>query len=322
MPPERHPHMNLPKIIFAGTPDFSVSCLSTLLERDVDVVGVYTQPDRVAGRGKKIQQSPVKQRALQAGIEVFQPENFKQADSRNVLAALQPDLMVVVAYGLILPQSILDIPRLGCVNIHASLLPRWRGAAPIQRAIEAGDTQTGVCLMQMEKGLDTGPVLARETHDIAVDETGGELHDALSEIGARLLGENLGALLNGEIRSREQADTGLTYAHKLNKAETRIDWQQSAQHIRNKIRAFNPWPVMATQLDDQIIRIHRAELVSGNPTAVAQPGVIKQISPAGIEVQTGEGCLRILELQKPGGRVMPTRDFLNGFKLHTGQRFD
>jgi len=313
--------MNPPKIIFAGTPDFSVACLSTLLEQDIDVVGVYTQPDRVAGRGKKIQQSPVKQRALEAGIEVFQPENFKQADSRNTLASLQPDLMVVVAYGLILPQSVLDIPHLGCVNIHASLLPRWRGAAPIQRAIQAGDTQTGVCLMQMEKGLDTGPVLARETHDIAADETGGELHDALSEMGARLLGENLLPLLNGELSPHKQANSGETYAHKLDKAETRIDWRQSAQQIANKIRAFNPWPVMATQLDKQIIRIHRA-VVCAETKAAGQPGEVVSISPAGIDVKTGDGYLRILELQKPGGRVMASRDFLNGFKLRTGQRLD
>ena len=229
--------------------------------------------------------------------------------------------MVVVAYGLILPQSVLDIPRLGCVNIHASLLPRWRGAAPIQRAIEAGDTQTGVCLMQMEKGLDTGPVLAHDTHDIAADETGGELHDALSEMGARLLADNLSALLNGGLTPRQQADTGLSYARKLDKAETRIDWQQSAQQIRNKIRAFNPWPIMATQLDGQIIRIHRAAVCIDSETA-GQPGEVVSIGPAGIDVQTGEGCLRIMELQKPGGRVMPSRDFLNGFKLNTGQQLD
>lgn len=313
--------MSLPRIVFAGTPDFSVACLSTLLTKDVEIIGVYTQPDRVAGRGKKIQQSPVKKCALQAGIDVFQPENFKQTESRETLAALRPDLMVVVAYGLILPQSVLDIPHLGCVNIHASLLPRWRGAAPIQRAIEAGDRQTGVCLMQMEKGLDSGPMLACETHNIGADETGGELHDALSEMGARLLGENLEALLKGELMPRKQATSGLSYAHKLDKAETRIDWQQSAEQIRNKIRAFNPWPVMAMQVNGQMLRVHRAA-VCNNTGPAGQPGEVMNINPAGIEVQTADGCLRILEIQKPGKRIMSSRDFLNGFALSTGQQIE
>ncbi len=313
--------MTSPRIVFAGTPEFSVPCLAALLDQNIDVIGVYTQPDRIAGRGKKIQQSAVKRRALEAGIEVFQPENFKTAEARQSLEALEPDLMIVVAYGLILPQSVLDIPRLGCINIHASLLPRWRGAAPIQRAIEAGDTQTGVCLMQMEKGLDTGPVLARTQHTISADETGGQLHDALSAIGASLLSENLSALLAGQLTAIKQADSGLSYAHKLDKAETRVDWQQSAGQIANKIRAFNPWPVVSTQIDGQVLRLHQASPIEQATQPEPKPGTVIAVNSNGIDIQTGNGCLRIQQLQKPGGKILQARDFLNGFKLAVGQRF-
>ena len=313
--------MTSPRIVFAGTPDFSVPCLSALLDLNVNVVGVYTQPDRIAGRGKKIQQSAVKRHALEAGIAVFQPENFKTAEVRQSLKALEPDLMIVVAYGLLLPQSVLDIPRLGCINIHASLLPRWRGAAPIQRAIEAGDTQTGVCLMQMEKGLDTGPVLARTQHTISADETGGQLHDALSAIGAALLSENLSALLAGQLIAIKQADSGLSYAHKLDKAETRVDWQQSAEQIANKIRAFNPWPVVSTQIDGQVLRLHQGSPIEQATQPEPKPGTVIAVNSNGIDIQTGNGCLRIQQLQKPGGKILPVRDFLNGFKLAVGQCF-
>lgn len=313
--------MTLPRIVFAGTPEFSVPCLSALLDQDINVVGVYTQPDRIAGRGKKIQQSAVKQRAIEAGIAVFQPENFKTAQARQSLSDLKPDLMVVVAYGLILPQSVLDIPRLGCVNVHASLLPRWRGAAPIQRAIEAGDAQTGVCLMQMEKGLDSGPVLARAQHTISADESGGQLHDALSAMGARLLVKNFSALLSGQLIAIKQADSGLSYAHKLEKTESRIDWQQDAEQIANKIRAFNPWPIMTTQVEKQILRLHHASLIEETTPSGLEPGTVIAINSDGIDVQTGKGSLRIDQLQKPGGKILKIRDFLNGFKLVTGQRF-
>ncbi len=313
--------MTSPRIVFAGTPEFSVPCLAALLDQNIDVIGVYTQPDRIAGRGKKIQQSAVKRRALEAGIEVFQPENFKTAEARQSLEALEPDLMIVVAYGLILPQSVLDIPRLGCINIHASLLPRWRGAAPIQRAIEAGDTQTGVCLMQMEKGLDTGPVLARTQHTISADETGGQLHDALSAIGASLLSENLSALLAGQLTAIKQADSGLSYAHKLDKAETWVDWQQSAGQIANKIRAFNPWPVVSTQIDGQVLRLHQASPIEQATQPGLKPGTVIAVNSNGIDIQTGNGCLRIQQLQKPGGKILQVRDFLNGFKLAVGQCF-
>jgi len=314
--------MTRPRIIFAGTPEFSVACLSSLLAHDVDLVAVYTQPDRVAGRGKKLQQSPVKQRALQANIPVMQPQNFKFPASREALAALQADLLVVVAYGLILPRSVLAMPRLGCVNIHASLLPRWRGAAPIQRAIEAGDGQTGVCLMQMEAGLDTGPVLARTVHAISDDETGGQLHDALSMLGAELLGSQLEALLQGQLKAEPQAETGLSYAHKLNKSETRVDWQQDATRIANKIRAFNPWPVMATQTKGQVLRLHKAMALKSESSEDHRVGTVLAINPDGIAVQTGDGQLLIQQVQKPGGKILSTRDFLNGFQLEVGQHFE
>ena len=313
--------MTSPRIVFAGTPEFSVPCLSALLDLNANIVGVYTQPDRVAGRGKKIQQSAVKQRALKAGIAVFQPENFKTVEARQSLANLKPDLMIVVAYGLILPQSVLDIPRLGCINVHASLLPRWRGAAPIQRAIEAGDEQTGVCLMQMEKGLDTGPVLAQAQQAISADETGGHLHDALSAMGASLLGENLSALLAGQLTAIKQTDPGLSYAHKLDKAETRVDWQQSAGQISNKIRAFNPWPVVSTQIEGQVLRLHQASPIEQATQTGLEPGTVIAINSNGIDIQTGSGSLRIQQLQKPGGKILQARDFLNGFKLAVGQRF-
>ncbi len=314
--------MSLPRIIFAGTPDFAVPSLKTLLTQPVNIVGVYTQPDRAAGRGKKLQQSPVKLCALEAGLPVYQPDNFKLPPDRETLANLNADLMIVVAYGLILPKAVLDAPMLGCVNIHASLLPRWRGAAPIQRAIEAGDSQTGVCLMQMEKGLDTGPVLARITHDIQPEETGGQLHDTLSTLGANLLQGHLGDILAQRLKPVKQSQQGLSYAHKLSKDEARINWQMSATDIANKVRAFNPWPVMSSRINEQPIRIHCANVEPANTNAQPLPGEIRQTSANSICVGTGEGSLNITRLQKPGGKILDARDFLNGFKLKTGQRFE
>src|SRR5262245_7441023 len=231
------------RIVFAGTPDFAVPSLRAAAQRD-EVVAVYTQPDRPAGRGRGLTPSPVKREALSRGIDVLQPENFKSALSKDALRALQPDLMIVVAYGLILPQSVLDIPTYGCWNVHASLLPRWRGAAPIQRAIEAGDARTGVCLMQMEKGLDTGPVLLSQAIDIDGNDTGGQLHDRLSELGSSVLADGLG-LLRAGIRPvpQPQPEEGVTYAHKLDKAEAKLDWSQPARALANRVRAFNPWPM-------------------------------------------------------------------------------
>lgn len=309
-----------PRIVFAGTPDFSVPCLSALLGADVKLVGVYTQPDRAAGRGKKMAQSPVKQKALEAGLDVFQPAHFKTQSARKSLRDLKPDLMIVVAYGLILPQSVLDIPRLGCVNIHASLLPRWRGAAPIQRAIETGDTQSGVCLMQMNKGLDTGPLIACSSTVLGPDETGGSLHDTLANLGASLMRSKLQSILNQQIKATPQPEQGVSYAHKLTKAEARIDWQMSALSIRNKIRAFNPWPTATTHLNTTQIRLHKAKIFASESNHL--PGEVVELGPKGIDIQTGEGILRVTQLQKPGGKSLNARDFLNGFRLETGQRFE
>jgi methionyl-tRNA formyltransferase len=314
--------MSLPRIVFAGTPDFSVACLKILLGQPIDIVGVFTQPDRAAGRGKKLQQSPVKQCALEAGLDVYQPETFNSATARETLANLRPDLMIVVAYGLILPQSVLDTPKLGCINIHASLLPRWRGAAPVQRAIEAGDQITGVCLMQMEKGLDSGPVLAKRTHTIYAEETGGQLHDVLSHMGAILLLESLDDILNQRLRPVVQAEQGIRYAHKLSKDETSVQWKMSATDIANKIRAFNPWPVMSSTIDGQTIRLHRAVAEEIGGETARSAGEILEVSAQGICVSTGRGCLNIAQLQKPGGKVLHVRDFLNGFSLKPGQRFE
>src|SRR5688572_974659 len=236
------------RIVFAGTPDFAVPSLRAAAQRN-EVVAVYTQPDRPAGRGRELTPSPVKREALLRGIEVLQPENFKSAVSKEALRALQPDLMVVVAYGLLLPQAILDIPRFGCWNVHASLLPRWRGAAPIQRAIEAGDSETGVCLMQMEKGLDTGPVMLDQRIPIGASDTAGQLHDRLAALGAQVLADGLG-LLRAGMRPvpRPQPAEGATYARKLEKAEARLDWTQPAEALARKVRAYDPWPIAGADL--------------------------------------------------------------------------
>ena len=297
------------RIVFAGTPDFAVPCLRAAAARN-EVVAVYTQPDRPAGRGRGLTPSPVKREAIARGIPVLQPENFKAQVSRDALAALQPDVMVVVAYGLILPQSVLDIPAHGCWNVHASLLPRWRGAAPIQRAIQAGDTETGVCLMQMERGLDTGPVLLSQSLPIGEGDTGGQLHDRLSELGAQVLSDGLGLLRAGIVPvARAQPAEGVTYAHKLDKTEARLDWTQPAQALARTVRAFNPWPMAEAQLAGERVRIHGAV-----PLALehrAAPGTVLLAGREGIDVACGEGALRIRVLQREGGRAITAADYLN-----------
>ncbi len=297
------------RIVFAGTPEFAVPCLRAAASQG-EVVAVYTQPDRPAGRGRGLTPSPVKLEAVQRGIPVFQPENFRSAESKATLRALKPDVMVVVAYGLILPQSVLDIPEHGCWNVHASLLPRWRGAAPIQRAIEAGDTRTGVCLMQMEKGLDTGPVLLAQAIDIGAEETGGQLHDRLSELGARVLSDALG-LLRATITlpPHPQPAEGVTYAHKLDKAEARLDWSQPAVTLANKVRAFNPWPVAEAQLAGERVRIHAA--IALDEAHDAAPGSVLRASRDGIDIACGQGALRIRTLQRDGGKPIAAQDYRN-----------
>ena len=297
------------RIVFAGTPGFAVPCLRAAADRG-EVVAVYTQPDRPAGRGRQPAASPVKVEALARGLPVFQPENFKSAAAREQLRALQPDLLVVVAYGLILPQSVLDIPRLGCWNVHASLLPRWRGAAPIQRALEAGDAGTGVCLMQMEKGLDTGPVLLSLATPITAEDTGGSLHDRLAALGAEVLGDGL-KLVRAGMRPvpQPQPAEGVTYARKLDKAEARLDWSRPAGELANRVRAFDPWPVAEAELAGERLRIHAAAALD-LPHAQA-PGTVLAAGREGIDIACGEGALRLRQVQREGGRPMPAADYLN-----------
>jgi len=296
------------RIIFAGTPDFSVPPLRALIESPHEVVAVYTQPDRPAGRGRKVSYSPVKEVALDAGIPVHQPVNFKDPADVAALGELNADLMVVVAYGLLLPQSVLDAPRRGCVNIHASVLPRWRGAAPIQRAVLAGDDESGVTIMRMEAGLDTGPMYLIEKVELAADETGGSLHDRLSVLGATALMTALPGILDGTLTAQPQDDALSCYARKLDKAEAVIDWSRPAVDIERQVRAFNPWPVAQTRYEDANMRIWRAHAIHG---VVGSPGTVMNATRSGIDVATGEGLLRITELQLPGKRAMETAAFLN-----------
>ena len=297
------------KIVFAGTPEFAVSSLRAAA-RHHEVVGVYTQPDRPAGRGRGLMPSPVKLEAIARGIPVFQPESLKTAEAQQELLALQPDLMVVVAYGLILPKAVLAIPTHGCWNVHASLLPRWRGAAPIQRAIQAGDTETGVCLMQMEAGLDTGPVLQRQHTPIQAGELGGSLHDRLAELGAQVLSDGLGLLRAGlKPISQPQPEQGVTYAHKLDKAEARLDWSGDAQALGRTVRAFNPWPIAEAQLAGERVRIHGAVALADNQGK--PPGTLLAAGREGIDIACGQGALRLRVLQREGGKAITAADYLN-----------
>ena len=299
------------RIVFAGTPEFAAEHLKALLNSPYQVVAVYTQPDRPAGRGQKLMPSPVKQLALQHEIAVYQPQTLRDPAAQAELAALKPDLLVVVAYGLILPQVVLDIPRLGCINSHASLLPRWRGAAPIQRAIQAGDGESGVTVMQMEAGLDTGPMLLKVSTPISADDTGGSLHDRLAELGPPAVLQAIAGLAGGSLRGEVQDDSLATYAHKLNKDEALLDWSRPAVELERLIRAFNPWPICHSSLNGAPLKVLAAQLVTEQGEGRGAPGEILAASKDGLNVACADGALRLTRLQLPGGKALNFADLFN-----------
>ncbi|MDK2778222.1 MAG: methionyl-tRNA formyltransferase [Pseudomonadota bacterium] len=298
------------RILFAGTPDFAAVHLRALIESEHEVIGVYSQPDRPAGRGKKLQPSPVKQVALEHQLPVYQPLNFKDPAAVEQLQSLQADVMIVVAYGLILPQNVLDAPRYGCLNVHASLLPRWRGAAPIQRCIEAGDKVTGITIMQMDAGLDTGDMLSKVTTGISADDTGGSLHDRLADMGPAALLATLQKLEAGELQPEQQNDAQACYAHKLSKQEALLDWSQPAATLALRVRAFNPFPMAYTLLGDERIRVLMAEPLT--KVTHLLPGTIANVSAQGLDVACAEGVLRITRLQLAGKKPMSVAEVILG----------
>lgn len=300
------------RLVFAGTPAFALPSFAACRSAPgVRLEGVYTQPDRPAGRGRALAVSPIKQAALAAGVPVLQPESLKSRDVQAQLAALAPDLLIVVAYGLILPRAVLALPRHGCWNVHASLLPRWRGAAPIQRALLAGDAQTGVCLMQMHAGLDTGPVLLTRRTPIIAADTGGSLHDRLAVIGGEVLGIGLARLLAGTLPvAQAQAESGVSYAHKLAKSEAMLDFNKPASELVRQVRAFDPWPVAEAEIAGERVRVWRAQALATDVSGAA-PGSIIDATRAGIDLATGAGVLRVQELQRAGARRISATDYLN-----------
>jgi methionyl-tRNA formyltransferase len=297
------------RIVFAGTPEFAVPPLRALLGTSHEICAVYTQPDRPAGRGRKLTPSPVKLIAREAGLPVFQPETLKDEAAQAALRELKPDLMVVVAYGLLLPRAVIDTPPLGCINIHASLLPRWRGAAPIQRSILAGDAETGVTIMYIEPRLDAGPMLLKKSCPIGPDDTAGDLHDRLARIGAEALLEALPPIAAGTAQPELQDETLVTHAAKISKDDAQLDWSRPASELQRQICAFNPWPVAETVYRDQVMRVWRATVIPA--TRLAPPGTLL-IDGEHLNVVTGNGCLRLLEIQLPGGKRIAARDFING----------
>lgn len=302
------------KLIFAGTPEFAAQALSAIVAAGHEVALVLTQPDRPAGRGMSLQPSAVKKVALENGIEVFQPLTLRDAEAQAKIAAVGAEVMVVAAYGLILPQVVLDMPRFGCINIHGSLLPRWRGAAPIQRALLAGDAETGVCIMQMEAGLDTGPVLLRGAFPIEASDTTATLHDRLAALGAQLVVDALGKL---PLAAEPQPAVGVTYAHKIEKAEALIDWSRSAAELDRHIRAFNPFPGAQAVFGGQVVKLWQATPVAGS----GEPGSVLSVDRGGVVVACGTGALAVSELQKAGGKRLPVQQFLSGHPLKAGDRF-
>jgi methionyl-tRNA formyltransferase len=303
------------RIAFAGTPHFALPALRALLASRHHVVGVLTQPDRPAGRGRELRASPVKLLAsTQPGLPIAQPATLKTSEGRAALHAWSPDLLVVVAYGLILPAPVLLLPRMGCLNIHGSLLPRWRGAAPIQRALLAGDTETGITIMQLDEGLDTGPMLLERRHPIGLHDTAGDLHDVLAELGAAALLEAIEGLAAGTMLPRAQPGAGVTYAAKIEKAEARIDWKQEATQLDRQIRAFNPWPVAETQFAGESLRVLRAS-VADTQSHEAEPGTVLGLAEDGLRVACGRGVLAVRELQRAGKRPVSARDFANAVRL-------
>jgi methionyl-tRNA formyltransferase len=307
------------KVSFAGTPEFAVPTLQALADSRHQLVGVLTQPDRPAGRGRELKSSPVKELTLKLGLPLSQPPSLKTEADRAALAAWNPDVLVVVAYGLILPVTALTLPRLGCLNVHASLLPRWRGAAPIQRAVLAGDARTGVTIMQMDAGLDTGPVLAERSVELTGEESSQSLFDQLARLGAGALAETLDALEAGTVTAVEQSSSGVTYAAKIDKKEAQVDWQRSAVEIGRQIRAFNPWPIAQTVWDGQQLRLWEAQPRSDEDPAAA-PGQVLGLIGQHLLVRCGQGSLAIARLQLPGRRPVTAREFAAGRSL-AGMRF-
>jgi methionyl-tRNA formyltransferase len=296
------------KIIFAGTPEFAVPSLQALIDSTHEIVGVFTQPDRPAGRGRHLHASFVKQLAASHQLPVFQPSSLRSRESQELLNALQPDLMVVVAYGLLLPQAVLNIPRLGCINVHPSLLPRWRGAAPIQRSIEAGDRESGVTIMQLDAGMDTGPILLQEKIVLRGDETSAMMHDVFATMGAQLLLKTIAQL--DYITPIKQNDAQATHAAKISKEEAVIDWHEDATTIVNKIRAFNPWPIAQTQWQETVVKIGAAAVVNDNVQET--PGSITHLDKHTLHIAAKKGNVSILQVQVPGKKMMSIHEFIAG----------